>query len=276
MSEVLPGRPTGGPLDAIPGVLPPDAVEAELKAKLGLPRAVRYLIMPAILSIACFALYLYVSSKNLDSIEQRTLNAPYLRARIMEHIKLAAASTVVVIAIAVPLGTLITRRAFRFLAPIVLALGNIGQAVPSIGIIVLFVIGFGQVGFRPALYALVTYSALPILRNTMVGLQQVDAAVIDAGRGMGMTKLGALFRIELPLAVPVILAGVRTALILNVGVAVLAAFIAYGTLGDLITNGLALNRTPVLVTGAALTGVLALTIDWIAGIAEDVLRPRGL
>jgi osmoprotectant transport system permease protein len=257
-----------------PGVAPP--MPPDLAARVGWLRPARYVGMPIFLSLVCLALYLWVRSKELDSIEERSLNREFLTDKIIEHINLAAVSTVAVILIAVPLGILVTRPIARFLTPVVLGIANIGQAVPSIGLLVLFVLWFDQVGFRPAVYALVAYSALPILRNTMVGLQQVDRSTIEAGRGMGMTKLGALLRIELPLAVPIILAGIRTALILNVGVAVLGTFINAGTLGDLITTGLALDRDPVLITGAVLTGVLALAIDWLAGIAEDVLRPRGL
>jgi len=246
---------------------------AEPRARF--PRWLRYVLMPAVLGLACLLLYLYVSSKHLDSIEQRTLNAPYIRQRLTEHIKLAAVSTVLVIAIAVPLGIMLTRPAMRLLTPVVLGVANIGQAIPSIGLIVLFALTIG-VGFRPMIYALIAYSMLPVLRNTMVGLEQVDRSVIEAGRGMGMTKLGVLLRVELPLAVPVVLAGIRTALIINVGTATLGTFTNAGGLGDLIDNGLALDRQPVLITGAVLTGVLALTVDWLAGIAEDVLRPRGL
>ncbi len=260
---------------AAAGVLPPSLVEEQLKARAGMPRAVRYLAMPVFLSLVCLALYLYVSGRELDEIEQRTLNKQYITDRLVEHINLAAMSTLVVLAIAIPLGTLLTRPFARFLTPLVLGIANMGQAIPSVGLLVLFTLTIG-IGFWPAVYALVAYSALPILRNTMVGLRQVDSSLIEAARGMGMTKLQALLRIELPLAVPVILAGARTALILNVGVAVLGAFTNAGTLGDLIVNGLALDRDPVLITGAVLTGVLALSIDWLAGIAEDVLTPRGL
>ncbi len=258
-----------------PGLRPPSAVEEELKARAGIPRFVRYLAMPAFLSLVCLALYLWVHGKHLDSIEQRTLNRTFLQEKLIEHVNLTLVSTALVIAIAVPLGILVTRPFATLLRPVVLALANIGQAVPSIGLIALFTLTIG-VGCKPAVYALVAYTALPILRNTMVGLQQVDRSLIEAGTGMGMGKLRVLLRIELPLAVPVILAGVRTALILNVGTAVLGTFINAGTFGFLIVNGLSLNRTPVLVTGAVLTGVLALTIDWVASIAEDVLRPRGL
>jgi osmoprotectant transport system permease protein len=111
----------------------------------------------------------------------------------------------------------------------------------------------------------------------MVGLQQVDRSTIEAARGMGMTKMAVLFRIELPLAVPIILAGIRTALIINVGTATLTTFTGAGTLGELINNALRLGREDtVLVVGSGLTAILALFIDWLAGVAEDVLRPRGL
>jgi len=193
----------------------------------------------------------------------------------LEHIELVAVSTVVVIAIAVPLGILLTRPALRRLSNPVLALANIGQAVPSIGVVVLLAITVG-IGFRPALFALVLYALLPVLRNTMVGLDRVDRFLIDAGRGMGLARSTILFRIELPLAVPVMLAGIRVALILNVGTATLATFTNAGGLGALIDTGVTLNRIPILLTGSVLTAVLALGVDWIAGLAERVLRPRGL
>jgi osmoprotectant transport system permease protein len=110
----------------------------------------------------------------------------------------------------------------------------------------------------------------------MVGLQQVDRSLIEAAQGMGLSKRQILTRVELPLAVPVILAGVRVALVINVGTATLATFVAGGGLGDLINNGLRLGRETVVITGAVLTAVLALLIDWIAGLAEELLTPKGL
>ncbi len=110
----------------------------------------------------------------------------------------------------------------------------------------------------------------------MVGLDQVDEAILEAGRGMGISKLGVLRQIELPLSVPIVLAGVRTALVINVGTATLASYINAGGLGDVIVAGLSTNRTSVQIVGAGLTAVLALLIDYLAGIAEDLLRPRGL
>src|SRR5690606_30845110 len=144
-----------------------------------------------------------------------------------------------------------TRPRLRGLAPPLLAAANIGQAVPSIGVLVLLAVTVG-VGFQKAVIALVLVSALPVLRNTLIGLRSVDPALIDAGRGIGMTRTAVLFRVELPLAVPVILASVRIAVILNVGSATLAAFTNAGGLGDLINIGIALNRTPVLLAGSVL------------------------
>src|ERR671915_175502 len=241
----------------------------------GAARLLRYLAMPIFLGLACLALYLYVSSQQLDSIEKRILNADFLFARVIEHIELAVVSTIIVVVLAVTTGILLTRPGTRRVTPVIIGLANIGQAVPSIGLLVLFAIVW-DFGFWPAIVALVAYSFLSILRNTMVGLQQVDRSTIEAARGMGMTKMAVLFRIELPLAVPIILAGVRTALIINVGTATLGAFIGAGGLGESINNAIRLDRTVVLVTASGVTAIVALFIDWLAGVAEDVLRPRGL
>jgi osmoprotectant transport system permease protein len=238
-------------------------------------RLLRYLAMPIFLGLVFLALYLYVSAQQLDSIEKRILTANFLFARVIEHIQLATVSTVIVVVLAVTTGILLTRPGTRRVTPVIIGLANIGQAVPSIGLLVLFAITW-DFGFWPAIVAFVAYSFLSILRNTMVGLQQVDRSTIEAARGMGMTKMAVLFRIELPLAVPIILAGIRTALIINVGTATLATFVDAGGLGTVIDRGIRLGRDPVLIVGSVLTGVLALSIDWLAGVAEDILRPKGL
>ncbi len=269
MTAIAPSR------DVAPGV-PARSLAAELEGRTRFAAVLRYATMPLLLTGVSIWLYLYVKGHELDSIEARLLNQDFLVDKLLEHVRLAGFATLAVVAIAVPLGTLLTRPLLRRLTPIAVTVANIGQAIPSLGLIAFFPVVMAQVGFRPALYALVLHTALGVLRNTMVGLDQVDEAVIEAGRGMGMTKLGVLFRIELPLAVPIILAGIRTAVVLNVGSATLGTFISAGTLGDFISIGHALNREAVLITGATLTAVLALGIDWIAGIAERVLRPRGL
>jgi osmoprotectant transport system permease protein len=232
-------------------------------------------VTPVVLLAVCAALFGYLSRLRLDAIEARAINPQVIGAQLVQHLALVAVSTVLVIAIAVPLGVLLTRPRLRRFVPVPLALANIGQAVPSIGVLVLLAVTVG-IGFRPAIVALVLVSALSVLRNTMVGIQGIDPSLIDAGRGIGLSKTAVLFRIELPLAVPVMLSGLRIALIFNVSSATLAAFTNAGGLGDLINTGIAVNRTPILLTGSVLTAVLALAIDWLAGLAERFLRPHGL
>ncbi len=246
-------------------------------AKVGgaLPRWVGYLTKPILLGLVCLALYLWVSGLELDSIEQRELNAQSITQRFVEHLGITGVATTVVVLLAVSAGVVLTRPFVRRVAPILVSIANIWQGVPSIGVLVLLAIFFG-LGFRTALVALIAYAFLPVLRNTMVGIRQVDRSVIEAGRGMGMSKTAVLFRIELPLAVPIMLAGIRTALVITIGTAALATFVGAGGLGTLIQTGIGLQRTPVLVTGAVLTSVLALFVDWLASVAEDILRPKGL
>lgn len=231
--------------------------------------------MPLFLAVALAVLYLYVSSQELDSIEARRLTTEFIYASTVRHLYLVGVSTVIVIALAVPLGTVLTRPFARRVSPTIVAVASTSQAIPSIGVIVVLALAAGF-GVRYAIIALVLYAFLPVLRNTMVGLRQVDPTVIESGRGMGMTKLTVLRKIELPLAVPVMLAGVRTALVINVGTAAIATLTNAGGLGDIIYTGLVQSRQIVILTGAVLTAVLALLVDYAAGIAEDVLKPKGL
>lgn len=235
-----------------------------------------YLFMPALVGVGLLLLYLWVESRRpLDSVEQQRVNVDFIRLATVEHIQLTLASTVLVVAIAIPLGMLLTRPFLGRVTRPAVTVFNIGQALPSIGLIFLFAIVW-TTGFWPMVVALVAYTTLPVLRNTMVGLQQVDPAVIESARGMGMTKLGVLLRIELPLAVPIMMAGVRTALVINVGTAALAALVGAGGLGSFIVTGTNLSRELVTIVGAALIASLALLLDYVAGLAEDLLRPKGL
>lgn len=236
----------------------------------------RYAGMPTALSLVLLATLLYVTTAELDDIEARLLDPDRLLTLTLRHLQLVVISTLLVVALAVPLGVLATRRAMRRFVPLIVGLGNVAQGIPSLGVVVLFAVSFTQIGFRPAIFALVLYAFLPILRNTIVGLQQVDAFVVESARGMGLSRLAVLRRIELPLAVPVLLAGVRTAAVINVGTATIAALINAGGLGEIIYQGLTLNRTTAIMVGALLAAVLALFIDYLGGLLERVLRPKGL
>ncbi len=235
----------------------------------------RYFGVPAVLALVIAATLLYVTTAELDSIEARLLDPGRLMSATLRHLQLVAVSTVVVVLLAVPLGVLATRPSARRFAPLIIGLGNTAQGVPSLGVLVLMAIWYG-IGFGPAIIALVLYAFLPILRNTIVGLQQVDPFVVESARGMGLSRLAVLRRIELPLAVPTVLAGIRTAAVINVGTATIATLVNAGGLGDIIYQGLVLNRTVVTVVGALLAAVLALLIDHLGSLAEQLLRPRGL
>jgi osmoprotectant transport system permease protein len=250
------------------------------KARRG--RIAHYVGMPIFLVCVLIALYLWVGTLELDSIERRTLTMSNLLGAAQEHTVLTLLSTFFVLLLAIPFGIAATRPKYRRYAPAIIGLGNAGQAIPSLGLLALLFYLFRvtpflpSTGIFPVVVSLVGYSFLPILRNTMVGLDQVDRSVLEAGRGMGMSERRVLRKIELPLAVPVILAGIRTALVLNVGTAALAFLFGGGGLGQVVFTGIGLRRNSVLVTGAVLVAALALLVDYIASLIEEKLTPRGL
>ena len=249
------------------------AVEATPRFR---PRGiVGYLFMPVVLGTALLALYLWIQGQELGSTEMRLINAENIRTSLLRHLQLTVISTLLVLLIAIPVGIILTRPLLGRVTQPAIAVFNIGQALPTIGILALFAIVW-DIGFWPVITALVAYTVLPVLRNTMVGLQQVDPSVIESARGMGMTRRAVLVRIELPLAIPILMAGVRTALVINVATVTLATFVAGGGLGDIISGGFSTGRDTVIIVGAVLTAVTALTVDYLAGIAENVLRPKGL
>ena len=187
-----------------------------------------------------------------------------------EHVRLILISTGLAIAVAVPSGILITRQGFRDFSGLILGVANIGQSVPSIAILALFM-GILGLGATTAIFALWLYALLPIVRNTATGIEEVDPSVIEAATGMGMTPRQILLQIELPLAFPVMFAGMRTAAVINVGTAALGAFIGAGGLGTFIITGIPLMRDRMILVGAILTAVMAVVVDWILGKAQDRL-----
>ncbi|MFN3258836.1 MAG: ABC transporter permease [Ilumatobacter sp.] len=234
------------------------------------------LITPLIVIAGSIALYLYNASADKIFQDERALNWDRnLRPQLEQHLSLTFWSTIFTVSLAVPLGILLTRPKYKRAGSPILAIATSGQAIPAFGLLVL---AFAWLGRGPwtTIWALALFTLLPVLRNTMVGLEQVDKSVIEAGRGMGLTKRQTLRQIELPLAIPVILAGVRTALVITVGMAALAFLIGGGGLGATISAGLKLSRDLVLITGAVMTALVALSVDWIAALIEKTLRPSGL
>ncbi len=234
-----------------------------------------YAARPAVLAASFLLLMWYLATARLDSIDRASLVPSTLEAEALQQLVLTAVSSAVVVALAISLGVLVTRRRAPIVNGGVGALATLGQASPPIGLMILAGLFIG-VGTRSAIYALIAYSALPVLRNTITGLNGLDQGVLEAARGVGMRPWRVLTRIELPLAEPVIVAGIRTAIVLNVGTATLATFINGGGLGTTITAGIAVDRAPVIIAGSVLVAIFALLLDWVVGIAGEVLRPRGL
>jgi len=189
------------------------------------------------------------------------------------HIELVVVSLLVAIVIALPLGLLLERSAGR--AETVIRGVGVLQTLPGIALLA-FMIPVLGIGVRPALVALVLYSLYPIVRNTFTGVRDADPAAVSAARALGMTDAQILREVRLPLAAPVIMAGIRTAAVIDVGTATLAAFIGAGGLGEPIVAGLALSDTRMVLSGAIPAALLALLVDGALALVERRTRPGGL
>lgn len=188
-----------------------------------------------------------------------------LFVQIEQHLGLTFLSLLLAIIVGIPLGVLISRRR-KLLAP-VLGTAGILQTVPSIALLGFMIPMFG-IGATPAIIALLIYALLPIIRNTYTGITGVDPVVLEAATALGMNKIQRLFKVEFPLAMPVIIAGIRTAAVINVGVATLASFVAAGGLGEFIFGGISLNNTNMILAGAIPAALLAVLLDLIIGYLQ--------
>jgi osmoprotectant transport system permease protein len=188
------------------------------------------------------------------------------------HLELVLLAMAIAVAIAVPLGILIVER--PGMRAVALGVANVFQTIPSLALFgFLIPIPFiGGIGARTAVVALVLYALLPILRNTYVGLTGIDPAVLEAATAMGMTPWQVMWRVRLPLALSVILAGIRTATVITIGVATIAAAIGAGGLGTFIFRGVAMVSDPVILAGAIPAALLALIADGLLGLLERRLR----
>lgn len=188
-----------------------------------------------------------------------------LFTQIIQHLGLTFLSLILAIIVGVPLGILIARK--KTLSSSVLGAAGILQTIPSIALLGFMIPAFG-IGAKPAIIALLIYALLPIIRNTYTGITGVDPSVIEAAKAMGMNKSQLLFKVQLPLAMPVIIAGIRTAAVINVGVATLASFVAAGGLGEFIFGGISLNNTNMILAGAIPAALLAILLDQTIAVVQ--------
>ncbi|MFT9597229.1 ABC transporter permease [Mesobacillus sp.] len=194
-----------------------------------------------------------------------------------EHLQLVGFSVLIAIAIGLPLGIYLTTN--EELAETVLQVANIIMTVPSIALFgimipILSVINQG-IGFVPAVIALILYSQLPIIRNTYVAINNVDPNIRDAAIGLGMSTMQRLLRVEIPNALPIIMAGVRQAVVMNIGIGAIAAFIGAGGLGVLINQGISRSNTTMVLAGAIAISILAIVTDGLLGILQKRMNPKG-
>jgi len=205
-----------------------------------------------------------------------------------EHMVLTLTAMLIACAIAIPLGIMLARCCSKLLVNTAMGLVNIIQPIPSLALVALTVVLFhlinefldiralATLGTAPALVALIAYALLPILRNTYTGIRQVDPAVVEVATGMGMTRRQILFQVQLPLALPFIMAGVRISTVWTIGVATLVSLVGAGGLGDLIFRGLSNYRINLILAGAVPAAALALIFDWLIGRLEKWLTPAGI
>lgn len=216
-------------------------------------------------------LSIYVVENPQDSLVSRLVSYNNILVLLKQHLYIVAISSGLAILTAVPTGVLLTRTKFKKWTPRVVGIVNVGQTIPSLAVVALLV-GILGVGANTAIIALWVYSILPILNNTLIGVGEVDSAIIEAANGVGMKPSHVLTKVELPLAMPMIIAGIRTAITINIGSAILAAFVGGGGLGNLIIAGNNISRWQVLVLGATLPVLMALATNCLFEIIEEKIK----
>lgn len=194
----------------------------------------------------------------------------YILTKAGEHLYISLFALVLGVIVAVPIGIALTRS--EKAANIIIGLASVFQTIPSLSLLAIMIPIFG-IGTKPAVVALFIYSLLPILRNTYQGMKSVDKNIIDAAKGMGMTNLQSIIQVELPLAAPIIMSGIRLSAVYVIAWATLSAYIGAGGLGDIIFNGLNTFKVSVIIAGTVPVSLLALLMDFILGKAEALVTP---
>lgn len=202
-----------------------------------------------------------------------TENSADILLKTWEHFYISFSALLLGVAIAVPLGIMLSKT--KKIAKIVLTVTSVLQTIPSLALLAIM-IPFLGVGKVPAIVALCIYSLLPILNNTFIGMQSVNQNIKAAGTAMGMTPMQSMRMVELPLAMPIIMSGIRLSAVYVISWATLASYIGAGGLGDFIFNGLNLYKTELIVGGALLVTALALLVDFLLSRFERFMIPKGL
>ena len=198
-------------------------------------------------------------------------NILMILSRLLEHIRITGISVAMSVIIGIPLGTLISY--IRPMSKPTLAVTNVVQAIPSLALLGFLVPVLG-IGAKPATFMVIVYSLLPIVKNTFTGLSTINAEMIEAAKGIGMTRLQILLKVKMPLALPMIMAGIRISAVTSVGLVTIAAFIGAGGLGLIIYTGIDMVNPTMVLAGAVPACLLALLVDFVASLIEKVVTPK--
>lgn len=198
-------------------------------------------------------------------------NGGYVLSQFVRHFLISIYGVLFAAIVGIPIGIFIARR--RKMAGWVVSIANLIQTVPSLAMLSILMLGLG-LGVNTVIVTVFLYSLLPIIKNTYTGMIQVDRNILDVGKGMGMTKWQRLYMVELPLSVSVIMAGIRNALVVAIGITAIGAFVGAGGLGDIIIRGTnATDGTAIILVGALPTALMAIITDWVLGTIERRLDP---
>ena len=236
----------------------------------------RRYIVPILLLTLCIALTVIIT--NMEWIKEGVYK-PFPWDDVLNctraHIEMVLIAESIIIAIGIPLGVLVTRPGFKKLATSVIGSANIGQSIPSLAVIAIMapILGFG---LHSAIVALVIYGLLPVIRNSYAGINNIDQSIVEAARGMGMTRGQIARKIELPLALPVIMAGIRVSTVITVGTAELAVLVGGAGLGRITLTGVFSRQVLTILQGAAPTAALAITMGFVLERIENRMTALGL
>ncbi len=200
-------------------------------------------------------------------------NSSYILDKVGEHLYLAGIAVLIACAVGIPVGFLITNN--KKVAGIVVGIANTIQTIPSLALFAFAISVFG-IGADNAIFALSLYALLPIIKNTLIGIRNVSPTMIEAARGMGMSRTQIMFRVQIPLAISVIMGGVRIATVTAIGIATIATLIGAGGLGQLIYQGIGMMNYEMIFAGAICSAALALLADFLLGLIEKKLTSKGL
>ncbi|WBW50112.1 ABC transporter permease [Peptoniphilus equinus] len=207
-----------------------------------------------------------------DILYYYSINAGYVLEQFLRHFLISVYGVLFACLVGIPLGFFIANKGK--LSGVVIGFANVLQTIPSLAMLAILMLGLG-IGANIVIVAVFLYSLLPVIKNTVTGIQSIEPNILDAARGMGMTRMQSIFKVEIPLSIAVIMGGIRNALVVAIGVTAIGTFIGAGGLGDIITRGINVaNGQAIIVAGALPTALMAILADVLLGMVEKKLQPR--